>query len=458
MVLKIGVLSALLLAQTISAADIHSKEAKPADLFETNRVWNVHVSLTAEEFARMQPRYAGGQFISGASRFQGAEGQRNGLAASRGIEFTYVSAGLEFEGRKFENVAVRYKGNGTFMNSQGSDKISLKVDLNKYVKGQKLAGVTTLNFHSEVTDAGYMNEVLAYRLYRDAGVPSSRTAYARVSITVPGRFKNQYLGLYVLVEDPDEKYFEERFGEKGGAILKPVTQDLFGDWGDDWSQYNQAYDPKTDITDAQKKRVIEFARFLTKATKEDFEARIDSFFDLEAFSRYMAAMMFLCNMDSILANGQNFYVYLHPTTHKFQIIPWDQDFSFGRYGRGGGVNANLSIHQPWRGNNVLLQRVFAVPAFKSLYMVRLREFNQSIFKPQRFFSQVDELAAIIRPAVQDEGFKLANFDRLTKAGQGEYSAGIKQFVMLRSQSITAQLEGRDSGEVPAGFGFGGRGR
>ncbi|MBU6402809.1 MAG: CotH kinase family protein, partial [Verrucomicrobia bacterium] len=119
---------------------------------------------------------------------QGPEGKRNGLASAMGIEFKYVHADLEFEGQTYTDVAVRYKGNGTFLESRGSLKRSLKVDLNKYVKGQKLAGITKLNLHNNVTDASWMNEVLSHRLYRDAGVPAPRTAYARVFVTVPGKF------------------------------------------------------------------------------------------------------------------------------------------------------------------------------------------------------------------------------------------------------------------------------
>ena len=93
---------------------------------------------------------------------QGRKGKRNGVSSAlMGVDFEYVHADLEFEGKTFPDVAVRYKGNGTFMESRGSLKRSLKIDLNKYVKGQKLAGVTTLNLHNNVTDAGMMNEVLS---------------------------------------------------------------------------------------------------------------------------------------------------------------------------------------------------------------------------------------------------------------------------------------------------------
>jgi hypothetical protein len=74
--------------------------------------------------------------------------------------------------KEFKDVAVRYKGNGTFMESRASTKRSFKIELNKYVKGQKLKGLTTLNLHCNVTDTSWMNEILSYRLYRDAKVPA----------------------------------------------------------------------------------------------------------------------------------------------------------------------------------------------------------------------------------------------------------------------------------------------
>src|SRR5213079_713754 len=102
--------------------------------------------------------------------------------------------------------------------SRGSLKRSLKVDLNKYVKGQKLAGLTTLNLHNNVTDASWMNEVLSHRLYRDAGVPAPRSAYARVYLTVAGKQDHKYLGLYSIVENVDKDFVKESIAGKKGAI------------------------------------------------------------------------------------------------------------------------------------------------------------------------------------------------------------------------------------------------
>ena len=335
---------------------------------------------------------------------QGPEGKRNGLSSAMGVEFNTVHADMEFAGRRFPNVAVRYKGNGTYMQSRDSLKRSLKVDLNKFVKGQKLAGVSKLNFHNNVTDASAMNEPLAHLLHRDAAVPAPRTTYARVYLTVPGQFDRQYLGLYGMVEDVDGNFAEERLGTRKGAIFKPVTPRLFTHLGDDWKNYQQTYDPKTDLTAEQKQRVIDFCKLVSQAADEEFSARLGEFVDLEEFARFMAVMVWLSDLDGLLGPGQNFYLYLHPQTRKFQFLPWDQDHSFGQFGLRGTQEQRekLSLQKPWQGENRFLERVYKTEAFQKPYLARLREFSQTLFRPERFDQQVATLAAAVRPAVQEE--------------------------------------------------------
>jgi hypothetical protein len=166
--------------------------------------------------------------------FQAAEGKRNGIVSVMGTDFPSVRADLDFDGQLLGNVSVRYKGNGTFLQARSSLKRSLKVDLNKGFPGRKLRGVSKLNFHCNVTDASWMNEVLSYRLFRDAEVPASRTAYTRVYLTVPGKYENKFLGLYSLVENVDNDFAKHWFGTKKGAIFKPVARRMFEDMGDDW--------------------------------------------------------------------------------------------------------------------------------------------------------------------------------------------------------------------------------
>ena len=410
-----------------------------AEFFTPTKVWTATLSMSAEAWSTMQPRGgATGGFGFGPGRFLGPEGGRNGVAARQGIEFDYVHATLRVNDWTFRDVAVRFKGNGSYLRATrgGGDKISLKVDLNKFVKGQKLAGLTTINFQNNITDVGWMNEVLAYRLYRDAGALAPRTTYAQVYLIVDGDPEKRYLGLYSISENVDENFAEDRFGTKKGAIFKPSTSELFTDWGQDWTAYNQSYDPKTDLTNAQKQRVMALGRLVSSAPDEEFAAKIGDFVDLDDFARYFAVLVWIANHDSLLQNGQNFYTYLHPDTNRMHFIAWDQDFSFGNGRSSGG----FSIYYPWSGSNRFLTRMFNVEAFRSKYLARMTEFSERLFLTDRFMKQVGEIGPAIRPSIELEGTQwLATFDQVVSG-----RSGIVPFVTSRAASVKAELERGDS--------------
>jgi hypothetical protein len=437
------VVKALLWAEPFAArqaAPTNVTSIRAADFFTQAKVWTAHLSMTAEAWKAMQPKYGQrvGGFGWGPNRFLGPPGGRNGVAARQGIEFDYVPATLELGDWTFRDVAVRFKGNGTFLRATrgGSGKISLKVDLNRHVQGQRLAGLETLNFQNNITDAGWMNEVLAYRLYRDAGSLAPRTTYAQVYLTVEGQDDKRYLGLYSISENVDENFAQDRFGTRKGAIFKPSTQELFTDWGGDWAAYDQSYDPKTELTDAQKQRVIALGRLVSSGSDEEFAATIGDYVELDGFARYLAVLVWLANHDSLLQNGQNFYTYLHPDTGRMHFIAWDQDFAFGNTRN----NSTWSIYSAWTGNR-FLARLYGVEAFRSKYLAHMSDFADRLFVPERLMQQVAEIAPAIRASVELEGGdRLAGFDRIAAGG-----SGIVPYVASRTAFVKAQLE---KGEPP----------
>src|ERR1035441_3067973 len=130
---------------------------------------------------------------------------------------------------------------------------------------------------------------------------------------------------------------------------------------------------------------------------------------------------------------------------------------------------HLSILKPWSGQVLLLERVFKVEKFKRLYLARMKEFSETIFKPERIQRQVDELAPMLRPAVQEESAQLlARFERLVAGeaiaaggqggGFGQAMKPIKSFVAVRARSVIDQLAGMSEGATLSRSGPGGPGR
>lgn len=388
---------------------------------------------------------------------QGQDGKRNGVMGMMGVELPYTKGTLTFEDKKLEEVAVRYKGNGTYLSSMMSVKRPFKLDLNKYVKTNSLAGAHTLNLHNGVADPSGMNDVLAHRFFRDAGVPSPRTTYARVSLTVPGVHDNKYLGLYEIVEDVGSTFLQHNFGTSDGALFKPSTPELFGYLGDDWARYNQTYEPKK-ATEAEKKRLIALCKLVTLGSQSEFAAQIGSFIALPELAKYLAALVCVTDLDGILGPGQNLYLWLNPKTGKLHFIPWDYDQSWGQFGMRGTQQEReqLAIAHPWQGDNLFLERLFAVPAFQKLYRAELARLTQTLFLPERIAAQVDELDKLLRAPITDESPQRLKQLDLSVAGKllppsGPFDFGgagtkpIKLFVPIRARSLKAQLAGTSKG-------------
>lgn len=407
----------------------------------------------------------------GKFNLKGARGERNGIASVLGIEYPESTTDLDINNTAFESAAIRFKGNGTYLNAMESRKFPFKIDLNDDHPGRELAGVVKLNLHNCITDPSYMNEVIAHQLFRDAGVPAPRTSYAKVYVTVPGKFDRSYFGLYTMVENVDKNFIEDRFDTRKGALLKPVTPSLFKDLGDRWEAYEQIYDPKTKLKDDEKWRLIDLCRLVTNASDYEFSSRIGDFIDLDEAARYLAVTVLISDLDGILGPGQNFYLYQRPETGKFIFISWDQDHSFGQWTRTQEEREQLSLNKPWDKENMFLERLFSVPEFKESYLSYIKIINDSLFQPERINAQVEALAEVLRPAIREdtpENFEL--FNRLVSMeshhsyahilperspddprpspgsfGSDPEAKPIKGFVAARTISVEDQLAGRSQG-------------
>lgn len=432
------------------------------DLYQTTNIWLAHLNFTREQWQALEPGRVDllPHFLlpDGRILLRNPSARRSGLAGVLGYEFDWTHAGFEFAGIAFANVAVRVKGNLT---SLCWPKRAFKVDLNRFAKGQKLGGLDELTFNSLAWDYSCLMDALGYEFFRDAGVPAPRTAYAWLSTSVAGQWDRKPLGLYLMVEPVDKAFVAERFGSKRTPVFKPVSYELFKDLGDDWSAYAGIYDLKTEATRAQQQRVIELARLVTSTTDAAFAAQIGDFLDLDEFARFLAGEVLLSNYDSILADGQNFYMYLDPRSNKFGFIPWDLDAAWGDFWLATKPEfERASIWHPWVGENRFLERVMAAEEFRRLYRAHLEDFLTRLFVPLRLHRRIDELAAVIRdPLAAESAFRLNKFEQAVglkpvKPSPGETPDGVnrpahelKRFVEARAKSVREQLDGKTKGMI-----------
>jgi DNA-directed RNA polymerase specialized sigma24 family protein len=438
--------------------------ATAGDLYKTTHVWPAHLKFTADQWEALAPKRVPPvrelMRPDNTVMLRNPNALRNGLAGALGFQFEWTPAAFEFGGVSFDQAGARIRGNGTFLGSLYGAKRSIKVDLNRFTKGQKLGEVEEMNFLNAIEDSSYCSDTLGYELFRAAGCPAPRTAFAWLEVSVAGKWERKPLGLYVMVEAIDEAFAEEWFGDKRTPIFKPVTYELFHDLGPNWAAYSDIYDLKTKASRKELRRVIEFARLVTHASDAEFSRRVGEFLDLDEFAGFLAGSVLLSNYDGFLSTGQNFFLYLDPRSDRFGFIPWDLDHSWGEFPLIGTPEGReqASIWHPWASPNRFLERVMAVGSFREAYRAKLEEMLASVFRPEHLFPRIDELASVARgPVSAESDYRLRRFDQAVSEkwidgprdrqleGPKKPPHQIKRFISHRVQSVRDQLDGKSAG-------------
>ncbi|MGH8205962.1 MAG: CotH kinase family protein [Steroidobacteraceae bacterium] len=448
-------------ARHAEAAASDPRSATSDRFFRAARVYTFELTIDPADFARMPPKNGGGG--RGMGGFGGA--------AAGGSGYAKVPARLRFDGREWGAVAIRYKGNSSYRGARSDLKRSIKLDFNVHGQRRRFFGMSKLNLNNNAFDSSQMRETLAYQVFRRAGVPAPRTAYARVFITVPGRYQRKYVGLFTVVEQIDQTFFVERWRHKVGLLLKPEGLSGLPDLGKDWSSYAQSYASKITAKPADAQRFIAFVEFIDHSSDQKFARHIGDYLDVDEFLRFLAVEVVTVNSDSPLAMNHNYYLTLQPGTGKVEWLPWDMNMAFGGFRRG---EVNLSLyHASAPGMFPLADRVLSVPALLERYRRIVREIIEHNLSRTRMDMQVQHVAALIQAAVAlDPTTSAAQLQlNLSENPPAAHPAGadngggfgfhdhdgppLRHFIDDRIDSVRDQLDGKSVGVAGhAGFGSG----
>ena len=205
---------------------------------------------------------------------------------------------------------------------------------------------------------------------------------------------------------------------------------------DDYDSYQNIFDnAKTDITDADKDRLIDSLKQLNECEN------IEEVVDVDEVIRCFVVHNFVCNFDSYTGTMIHNY-YLYEEDGQLSMIPWDYNLAFG--GFQGSADAtelvNYPIDTPVSGGSVesrpMLAWIFADEEYTELYHQYFAEFIADYFDSGYFAEMFEEVTALITPYVERDPTKFCTME--------EYEAGIaalKEFCLLRAESITGQLNG-----------------
>lgn len=364
----------------------------------------------------------------------------------------YYKCDIVIDGELFLDIGIRAKGNNSkrLTEKYGHDRYSLKVEFDHY-KQETYYGLDKFCLDSSFQDNSYMKTWIALDMMEYMGVPTPLCSYAFVTVN------GEDWGLFVVVEEPEESFARRNFGDDYGQLYKPDYKSLEDENNDvaliytdsNFESYENIFrKAKFDITDDDKKRVIDALRILS--TGENLESAID----VDEVIRYFTVQVFVVNLDSYLGkNGHNYFLYEKDGI--LQMLPWDYNLAFATYSLGmpnpindSTLYVNYPINTPATGEIMKRRPLYHnLMKNKEYYELYHKYFDQLIseyFESGYFDSFVETTKEMISPYVKKDKTAFCSYD--------DYLLGvdtIRKFCILRAQSVRGQLDGKIPSTIKA---------
>jgi spore coat protein CotH len=300
----------------------------------------------------------------------------------------YYTADMVFRGQRVRNVGVRSRGSG----SRNREKLGLRVDFNRFTKGQQFVGLDSIVLDNLRQDKALIRENLAMSIYRRVGQVAPRESLCRLYIN------NQFYGLYGIVESIEDGFVKRNLGETGGYLYeyKYPGVYLMKDLGDDLTVYARLFEPQNHDLESNS-QLYQPIRDLIKEINGPDRAvwldRVKERIDIPQFMQLVAVQQFTGEDDGILGSFgiNNFYLYRFTGTTRHRLLPWDEDHAVGF------INADILRHND-SGFPVLFARAYdTVPEMRSVFLDMVERCANSAEEDNWLAKEIERLVALIGP-------------------------------------------------------------
>lgn len=404
----------------------------------------------------------------------------------------YSACAVVIDNEAYRNVGIRAKGNTSLsqVSDYGNNRYSFKIEFDCYENGKSYHGLDKISLNNMIQDNTYMKDYLTYQMMGDFGVAAPLCSYAYLTVN------GEDWGLYLAVEAVEESFLARNYGNAYGNLYKPDSMNMGGGRGnggnfnkmpdreeiskmkempgredfeirgmpdegfengrarefgggmpmsddvaliytdDAYESYSNIFDnAKTDVSYADQNRLIASLKELGEGEE------IESVVDVEAVIRYFVVHNFVCNFDSYTGSMIHNY-YLYEEDGKMSMIPWDYNLAFGGFESQSDAEGmvNYPIDSPVAGSTIesrpMLAWMFANEEYTEMYHQYFKELIDSYFNSGYFQEMAASVKEMIAPYVEKDPTKFCSYE--------EFIAGIdtlKQFCLLRAESISGQLEG-----------------
>lgn len=168
---------------------------------------------------------------------------------------------------------------------------------------------------------------------------------------------------------------------------------------------------------------------------------IEEVVNTEEVIRYFVVHNFVCNFDSYTGSMIHNY-YLYEENGQMSMIPWDYNLAFGGFQSQADADGliNYPIDTPVSGGDVdsrpMLAWMLNSESYTQQYHAYFAQFIEEYFESGYFEQMIDTVTALIAPYVEKDPTKFCTYEQFQTGAET-----LKQFCLLRAESVRGQLEG-----------------
>lgn len=304
----------------------------------------------------------------------------------------------------YQQVSFQLEFNETFTYLENSTQY-------KELKDRRGFDLEQLNFkYIKASDSSGITEMMAYKLYNEAGVVTSKTSFAIIYFDIEGTLVPY--GLFLVQEPIDDVFVKRYFGRDQdgsvGDLYKCVWQTEpakltpdYNEWSLGVSDYEEGYRKTYQLkTNKETSNFSQFTSFVDKLNNNgviNYQNVLEQNLDVDSLLRAFAIGFLIGSPDDYRSDANNYYLYFYE--NKAIYIPFDMDQCLG-YGwdplGNHGINLDVLIYQPSQSNIgsasdlPLSYNILSIEEYRNLYLSYLIEFtnpDNGIFDYQDFFQE-----------------------------------------------------------------------
>lgn len=362
----------------------------------------------------------------------------------------YLLGNVEIDGRKYENVGIRYRGSKSFRT--GSKRNAFSIKLNYINKKQNHQGYKRLKLSNALRDPSMLREVMGYEIARNY-MPAPKAGYVQLNIN------GEPYGLFVSIQAIDKEFLKAHFGDKKGTMVKASSnlpeKQLDGckknvysslEYESDAQCYMGNYEL---VSEEGWDDLIELTDILNNNSAEEVQKvlNVDRTLWMLAFNNA------LVNLNSYTGNNsQNFYLY-KDKNGQFNPIIWDLNLAFGSY-KNTGIGSDLDLEGLQMMDPLLhvdsptkplISKLLSNAEYKKIYLDHIRTIIYDHFVNGEYEARAEALQNVIRTSFLNDPYKFYKADDFAKSlsttiGKRSKIPGVVELMQKRARFLKKHPE------------------